>query len=476
MDRPSPSRVQWAVVVGLVALLALLALGATQVTSRLIPSMGVVVVAAGLFLPPRKTALVGAAAIAFAIPVALDLDEEYEQVRMANLVIASGLAIAASWFLQRRIDRIRTMGRTQSAILASIPDAVILLDGRGALLQANAGLSRLVPSAVLGEPLHPHLGHVLADGSPCPGGCPLDGHDPGGGHEIPVEGERITRGGLAVPVAYTFGSTADGGFVVSLRDVSARIRAERDRRVLLEEAVRQQEQTRLLRALEAPGRRDVAAGPGVMSDIWSVGAEGGAAVSDLVDLSTLPDGRVLILLVDSEGRGLRTRRDAWMVLHVCRAHMAGGAPLAQMIALSAQTLAWDEETPRAGVLGVILDPANGHLQAVLGGCPPPLIVSAQGAARWLEAAGQGLGSARPGSQSVVSAELNPGDSLLLYSDGVVDATDDVIEGLSALRSIAVALRNEPSSGWSHRVLSSLQGNAATARDATLVMVRIGSPS
>ncbi len=241
MDRPSPSRVQWGVVVGLVMLLALLALGATTVTSRLIPSMGVVVVAAGLFLPPRKTALVAAAAIAFAIPVALDLDEEYEQVRMANLVIASGLAITASWFLQRRIDRIRTMGRTQAAILASIPDAVILLDGRGALLRANAGLTRLVPSAVLGEPLHPHLGHVLADGTPCPGGCPLDGHDPGGGQEIPVEGERITRGGLAVPVAYTFGSTADGGVVASLQDVSARVRAERDRRVLLEEAVRQQE-------------------------------------------------------------------------------------------------------------------------------------------------------------------------------------------------------------------------------------------
>jgi serine phosphatase RsbU (regulator of sigma subunit) len=304
----------------------------------------------------------------------------------------------------------------------------------------------------------------------------LDGHDPGGGHEIPVEGEQITRRGQAVPVAYTFGSTADGGIVVSLRDVSAGVRAERDRRILLEEAVRQQEQTRLLRALEAPGRRDVPAVPGVTSDIWSVGAEGGAAVSDLVDLSTLPDGRVLILLVDSEGRGVRTRRDAWMVLHVCRAHMAAGAPLAQMIALSAQTLAWDEETPRAGVLGVILDPANGHLQAVLGGCPPPLIVTAQGAASWVEAAGQGLGSARPGSQSVVSAELNPGDSLLLYSDGVVDATEDVIEGLSGLRSVAVALRNEPSSGWSHRVLSSLQGNAATARDATLVMVRIGSPS
>jgi PAS domain-containing protein len=476
VDRPAPSRVQWGALVGLVVLLALLALGATQVTSRLLPTMGITVVAAGLFLPPRMTAFVGVAAVGLAIPVALSLDEEYEQVRIANLVIAAVLAFAASWFLQRRIDRIKELGRTQAAILASIPDAVVVLDAQGRVAQANAGLARLVPGAVLGDRLHPHLGHVLADGSPCPGGCPLDGRDPGSTREIPVEDERITRQGHSVPVAYTCGRMAEGGIVLSMRDVSSRVRAEHDRRVLLQAAVRQEEQTRLLRALEAPGNHAVAQVPGVTSDIWSVGAEGGAAASDLVDLSTLPDGRVLILLVDSGGRGVRTRRDAWMVLHVCRAHMAAGAPLAEMIALGAQTLAWDEDTPRAGVLGVIVDPANGYVQAVLGGCPPALIVHAQGTARWIEAAGQGLGSERPGSHSVVSAELNPGDSLLLYSDGVVDATDDVIEGLSTLRSVAVALRNEPSPGWSHRVLSSLQGNSRPLKDATLVLVRLGEQS
>jgi hypothetical protein len=421
------------------------------------------------------TALVGAAAIGLAIPVALVLDEAYEPVRMVNLVIASGLAIASSWFLQRRIERIRELGRTQAAILASIPDAVILLDAQGNLVQANAGLSRLVPTAVIGEALHPHLGHVRSDGTPCPGGCPLDGRD-AGVLLTPVEGEQITRNGESVPVAYTSGSTDAGRLVVSLRDVSSRVRAEHDRRILLAEAVRMQEQTRLLQALAPPHHTSLPPVWGLTSDIWSVGADGGVAGSDLVDVSTLPDGRALILLVDSNGHGVRTRRDSWMVLHVCRAHMAAGAPLAQMIGLSAETLDWDDEAPSACVLGVIVDPVSGHMQAAVGGCPPPLIVRGNGTTQWLEAAGAGLGSPRPGSQSVVSAELGPGDSLLLYSDGVVDASNDVIEGLSALRSTAMALRHAPASGWSRRVLSSLQGNAAVPTDATLVLLRIGTES
>jgi hypothetical protein len=40
----------------------------------------------------------------------------------------------------------------------------------------------------------------------------------------------------------------------------------------------------------------------------------------------------------------------------------------------------------------------------------------------------------------------------------------------------VALRQEPSAGWSQRVMASLQGNSPTAMDATLLMVRIGEPS
>ncbi len=476
MGRPHTARAQWGALIGLLLLLAVLALASTQVTARLIPTMGLVVLAAGLFLPPRMTALVAVAAIGLGIPVALGLDEDFTAVRMLNLVVASVLAVVASWFLQRRLDRIEQLASRQASILASIPDAVVELDARGTLLQANAGVSRLIPGAAVGEPLHPRLGHVLADGSPCPGQCALAGLDPGRNQHIPVEGERVTRDGQLVPVAYTYGLMPEGGIVVSVRDVTTRVRAEHDRRILLEEAVRQQEQTQLLRALEPPDHHALAEVVGLTSDIWSVGAHGGAAGSDLADVSTLPDGRALFLLVDSDGQGLHARRDSWMVLHACRAHMAGGAPLGQMIALTSETLAWAEETPRACVLGVIVDPATGHVQAVSGGCPPPLLVSANGATQWIDAAGGGLGSAPSGSHSVMSAELNPGDTLVLFSDGAIDSSHDVVEGLAAMRSIAVALRNKPAAGWSRRLLSSIQGDTSPPVDATAIMVRLGGGS
>jgi serine phosphatase RsbU (regulator of sigma subunit) len=102
-------------------------------------------------------------------------------------------------------------------------------------------------------------------------------------------------------------------------------------------------------------------------------------------------------------------------------------------------------------------------------------VRAQGPAEWLEAAGHGIGSSRPGSQSVASAELNPGDSLVLYSAGAVEGSRDLVEGLSLLRSTAVALRRHPVAGWARRALEALNPQSPVGREATVVMVRLGSP-
>ena len=467
------ARTRWLVLGGLIVLVVALALGASRVTPRLIPTMGVVVLCAALLLPPRMTALIAGVAVLLALPLITGLDEDYGSVRMANLVVVSVLSVTASWFLDRRFHRIEELRREEAAVLASIPDAVLVLDGRGRLVQANAGLARLFPDVMVGEHLHPLLGHVLADGSPCPGGCALDGLPPGEASEIPVEGERITHDGMPIPVAYTTGRVVERGIVVALRDVSARVRAEQDRRVLLEAAARQREQAAMLQSLAPPQRDTLPRMPGLELDMWRTRTDSGSGAGELVDVSALPDGRVLLLLVDSDGADAWSMRDSWIVLHVCRAHMAAGAPLGEMITRCAATLEWDTATPNTAILGVIIEPETGHVQAAMGGAPPPLVVRAQGGAEWLEAAGRGLGSGRPGSRSVVSSELGPGDTLVLYSDGVVDGGRDVVAGLAGLRSTAVALRKQPVGGLARRALDAVQSPSAI-RDATLVLVRLAT--
>jgi PAS domain-containing protein len=471
----APRQGRWWEVALPTALVVLIGIGAWQVTHQLIPSLGVLVVGSALFLRPRTVAVLGVVAVVLTLAIALTQDVQDAGLRVVNVVLASLFAVSAAVVLDRRFRRIEALGRAESAILATIPDAVLLLDAQGRLVRGNAGLSRLVPAATPGQPLHPLLGHVLADGTECPGDCPLDGRPGRGPGEVAVDGERITVAGQRVPVAYTQGVAGDGEVVVVLRDVTARVTAEEDRRVLLEEAVRGTERRAALRTLGAPGTRALTSVPGLATDVWSASNGSGTATAggDLVDVAQLPDSRALLLMVDAAGEGLASLRDAWRVSTMCRAHLAAGAPLGEMIARAGRSLADEGDGPSATVAGIILDLETGHLQAAMGGHPPPLLIRANGTAEWLDAPGHGLGESRPGSQAVVSSTLGSGDTLVLYTDGVVDGSDDLVEGLGLLRSTAVALRTLPLDGLARRALESVQPNAsAPAGQATLALVRL----
>ncbi len=468
-------RTRWLTFAGLCALLLAIAVGVLSLGTALMPTLGIAVFAAALLLPPRMTALVAAVAVALGTVLALTQDAQDMGIRIFNVTVAALLAVAASWFLQHRRMRLEQARRTEADVLASIPDVVMVLDGDGRLLQGNPATAALLPSALPGERVHPILGHVLADGSLCQGGCVLDGRLPDPPTGVPVHGESITRAGRTVPVAYSSGHVLDRGLVVTLRDVSAQAAALQDRRVLLAEAARQREQERLVAELRDSRPAALPQVAGLEMDLWSTASREDPLVgADVVDIGHLPDGRALMLLVDAAGQGIAALRDAWKVMYACRAHLAAGAPLAELVGRCARTMAEDESPrPTATVLAVVLDPQTGHLQAALGGHPPPLIVRGNGSAEWTEAAGQGIGAPSPGSQAVGSAVLSPGDTMVLFTDGVVDRSSDVLEGLSALRSTAVALREEALEGWSRRTLEAVFPRFPLRGEATLLAVRLG---
>ena len=459
-----------------VSLGCLLTLGfvVSEFGAPLVVTMGIVVVAAGLFLTPRQTLIVAVAALATALTLAFTVDVDDKGYRIGNVLLACTLGVAASWALQQRVRRIEAMRRTQEQVFASVPDALVVLDNDGAMMQGNHALTQLVPAATAGERLHPQLGHVLADGTSCPGGCCLD--DPQQvelcGPSDPVEGERITAGGTARWVEYSCGRIDDESTVVSLRDVSALVAAEEDRRALLEAAARQQEQQVLMAALGSPVTTPLADVPGVDVDMWSTAAPGGSATGgDIVDVSQLPDGRVLILMIDARGSGVTSIRDAWKVLYLSRAYLTSGVPLGEFVARTATTLAAEQDPPKATVLAAVLDPGTGDLELATGGHPPGLLLHDNGTTQWLEATGRGVGAPLPGSQNVVSAQLRPGDSLVLYTDGVVGGTRDLVEGLSNLKSSATAFRRRSTQGWSRALMDAVLPPGTANDDATVLLVR-----
>ncbi|HSO04591.1 MAG TPA: SpoIIE family protein phosphatase [Candidatus Limnocylindrales bacterium] len=474
VDRLVPAnRTDWRAVMALFAALLAVATAASLVTPVLIPTLGLIAVGAGLFLPPRPTALVAGAAVILASILTVASHADYDLVRLVNVVLASILAVVASLALDRRLRHIEQQSRTEAAMLASVPDALFVLDSEGRVRLANAGLTHLVPGAHVDEVLHPLLGHVRADGTPCPGGCVLDGGTPTHASVVPVEGERITRAGELIQVAYTT-QPLRPGVAVSLRDVSARVAHQSERRALLEAAARREEQSRLLRALDSPAGPGAPPLPGVVADIWGADPSGaGGPASAAVDLSVLPDSRILALVVDPVDEGSLTPREGWRVQYAARAHMAAGAPLADMVGRCAEVLASSGGTRTAAILGVVLEPDTGLVEVASGGHLPPLLVRADGSSTWLEAAGQAVGSVRLGSQSIASAEMLPGDVLVLYTDRMVTGRGDLVEGLSSLRASAVALRHQPAEGWAQRVLTAVQ--AGTPEPAAVAALRVLDP-
>jgi anti-anti-sigma factor len=85
---------------------------------------------------------------------------------------------------------------------------------------------------------------------------------------------------------------------------------------------------------------------------------------------------------------------------------------------------------------VVLDPAAGTLRYTTCGHPPPLVISVDGKARYLEGTGTGpLGTGSP--PVLASSTLAPGELVLLYSDGLVERPDRTIaEGMGELAVVA----------------------------------------
>jgi len=85
---------------------------------------------------------------------------------------------------------------------------------------------------------------------------------------------------------------------------------------------------------------------------------------------------------------------------------------------------------------VVLDPATGTFRYTTCGHPPPLVIGADGTTRYL--AGTETGPLSTGSlPELASGALDPGELVLLYSDGLIERPNRTIaEGLAELAMVA----------------------------------------
>jgi serine phosphatase RsbU (regulator of sigma subunit) len=146
---------------------------------------------------------------------------------------------------------------------------------------------------------------------------------------------------------------------------------------------------------------------------------------DVFDYTTLPDGRLAVVVGDVTGKGIDAAADMAMTKFVFRS-LAREHPDPGDFLRAANEVVVDEveEGKFVTMVYVTLDPETNELKCASAGHPEPRLVCADG--RVLELAGSGLalGIAPDQEYGEAREELEPGSAVVLFTDGVIEARRD----------------------------------------------------
>lgn len=232
--------------------------------------------------------------------------------------------------------------------------------------------------------------------------------------------------------------------------------------------------TRIFRELEDALRPPPPVVPGLELAVhYSPTDQDSPTGGDLYDWFVLPGGDLHVTLVDAVGHGVTSTRHALTVTHAIRTLALEGHPFPDLIAHAARTLAAIEPGLMATVLLARVDPVTGRAHLANGSHPEPLLVTAAGDARLLPppVVGRGIGFPDPGSPRLVEAALARGDTLLLYTDGLVESRKDIDEGQARLLPLARDLRGRPAAVLPRELVTRMHDVVTYADDTVAIALR-----
>jgi serine phosphatase RsbU (regulator of sigma subunit) len=146
----------------------------------------------------------------------------------------------------------------------------------------------------------------------------------------------------------------------------------------------------------------------------------------------LPDGRVLLAIGDVAGHGLAAAAGMARLRGALAGLSITGAPPEQLVCWLNDLALHVGPEHTASVVAGYFDPASRMLTWAQAGHPPPVLIRGPWAKSLPQPDGILLG-ARHGAYAAATIQLQPGDLLLLYSDGLVERRDRSIdEGLDVL--------------------------------------------
>jgi phosphoserine phosphatase RsbU/P len=191
---------------------------------------------------------------------------------------------------------------------------------------------------------------------------------------------------------------------------------------------------------------------------------------DFYDALELPDGRVGLAIGDVTGKGLRAAATMGRLRAALHAYAIEHPRPADVLARLSRLA--EADGTFATALYLTLDPATGAVELASAGHLPPLVIGREGA-HYLELGAElspllGLpdGPGEPGRFT-----LAPGESLVAFTDGLVESTRDVDEGLGTLRAAAAEQSAVALGELCDGLLGTLSPTGRARDDVALVAVR-----
>ena len=165
---------------------------------------------------------------------------------------------------------------------------------------------------------------------------------------------------------------------------------------------------------------------------------------DWYDAIALPGGRLGLVIGDVVGHGVGAATLMAELRSALRAYALGDprSPAGTIAALNA-LIASTHGRMVATVLYMVVQAEGTSLRFASAGHPPPLVLDADGHTRFITArVGPPLGATDSHEYRDFPAELAPGSTLLLYTDGLIERRGEVID--AGLKRLARSLAGAPS--------------------------------
>ncbi len=240
------------------------------------------------------------------------------------------------------------------------------------------------------------------------------------GVPLVVEGRAI--GALHVGALFTRRFTEQDTSLLGLAADRAALAIERVRLFEREHRIAQELQRSLL-----PG--ELPDLPGVCAAARYQPAGAGSEVGgDWYDVLVQPGGRLLLIIGDVAGRGIDAASTMGQLRSALRAYAFDGHTPGSLLE---RLNAFQIGLGRGGMVTVALvsvDPAAEQLVYATAGHPPGLLMDPDGAVTWLrEAGGIPIGALDEARYSETVAHIEPGSTLVLYTDGLVESRGEHLD-------------------------------------------------